>query len=427
MSLQDESFPADEIFDRLNNTVASNSRSLQRQFGTCSDGEELESSAPFLDSDSEKTDATKMEEHEESKKGELQRDCDACYQLPLQLSELSSNVGSIQSEHGDGDGHLHPHAHPRSHSNLQLSSGRSSKAVSYQDIHSAYTKRRYKHVTSKVSKYIADMQRQEEKHRKSSGSFQRHRSMPECLTPRSNVEDQQKLDESLANSSGTETNLRDESYERLANEKISMQLYIDYLQDRLSKQTEANIQLKKNFELVRNELTDRKDREKRQSGAEGQPKSTSLPYCPPLRNGGTSTVARATQTDLSLAAGHVSNISDLSDIPGIKPHSLNFSSDEAMIYFDKNSNRVVELPGGNRNVPIDISNSTNNQSYSRTELRARTRIGRQKQPLTSRMLRLFGPCVRCDDPNQTMDDSKATYTVGVPLLADESTRSRVIR
>lgn len=322
--------------------------------------------------------------------------------LKFFLLEINNN------NHGESieSGH-HTHKHTHSHSNLQLGNGRSSKAVSYQDIHSAYTRRTYKHVTSKVRKYIADIQRQEQQHRNTSGTFQRHRSMPECLTPRGNAEDQQKLDESLANSSGTDINLRDESYERLINEKISMQSYIDYLQETLSKQTEANFQLKKNFEVVRNDLTECKDQLKRQTAlikeTEVRNAIHSHAYGHPSRIGIECSVARATQTDLSLATGHVWNISDLSDIPGITSHPLNFSSDEG------------------------ISTATNNQSYSQTEFRTAAPIVRQKKPLASRMLRLFGPCARCDDPNQTIDDSRATYTVELPLLGDASNRARVRR
>ncbi|XP_061386094.1 protein swallow [Musca vetustissima] len=61
-----------------------------------------------------------------------------------------------------------------------------SKSVSYQDIHSEYTKRRYKHVESKVGQYIANIKAQDEKRR--SGKFQRHRSMPETLSGPKSVE-----------------------------------------------------------------------------------------------------------------------------------------------------------------------------------------------------------------------------------------------
>lgn len=306
----------------------------------------------------------------------------------LAISEINNNNHgeSIESDH-------HTHNHTHSHSNLHLGNGRSSKAVSYQDIHSAYTKKTYKHVTSKVRKYIADMQRQEEQQRNRAGTFQRHRSMPECLTPRGNAEDQQKLDESLS---------LDESYERLLKEKQS---YIDYLQEALSKQTEANFQLKKNFEVIRDDLTECKDQMKRQAAlikeTELRNAIHSYAYGLPLRNHSTGSVARATQTDVTLATNHVWNISDLSDIPGHTPLNLNSSSDEGI-----------------------STATTNNQSYSQTEFKGPPNNGRQKQRLASRMLRLFGPCARCDDPNQTIEDSKATYTVELPLLGDECTRQR---
>lgn len=54
------------------------------------------------------------------------------------------------------------------------------KSISYQDIHSESTKRRYKHVPSKVGQYIANI-KAEDKKRRSSGKFQRHSSMPETL------------------------------------------------------------------------------------------------------------------------------------------------------------------------------------------------------------------------------------------------------
>uniref|UniRef100_A0A034VSX9 Protein swallow n=1 Tax=Bactrocera dorsalis TaxID=27457 RepID=A0A034VSX9_BACDO len=54
------------------------------------------------------------------------------------------------------------------------------KSRSYQDIHSEYTKRRYKHVESKVGQYIANIRNEDERRRKMA-RFQRHRSMPLAL------------------------------------------------------------------------------------------------------------------------------------------------------------------------------------------------------------------------------------------------------
>lgn len=196
--------------------------------------------------------------------------------------------------------------------NAQLGSARSSKAISYQDIHSAYTKRRYQHVTSKVRKYIAEMDDSEQKRRNATGAFQRHRSMPESLTPCGNPEDQQKLDESLltVNSSGTNTNSRDESYERLYRR-------IDYLESKLFQKFEEVILLRKNFDAARNDLTECQDKLRRQAAGGNRTidhSLHSLMYYPTLAS---ERVAKATQTDLVLTTAHMSHLSDLSDMPSI--------------------------------------------------------------------------------------------------------------
>ncbi|XP_017871916.1 PREDICTED: protein swallow isoform X2 [Drosophila arizonae] len=500
MSLQDESFPTDELFDQLNATIASdgNNQSFQRQYSMClgldvPDNIERQVS-PFLNSDcSEKT----------------------CSSDPLGMEHTESGA---KRNNGVTDTHL------------QLGSGRSNKAVSYQDIHTAYTKRTYKHVTSKVSKYIADIHDQEKQRRTSASTFQRHRSMPESLTPRGGTDDQQKIDHSLslANSSSTDMHVRDESYERLVSEKDHLQSYNDYLESRLYKKINDNLVLRKNFEVIRTELTDCKEKLKRQAVAPVAAQSLrSLVYCPPNES-------VATQTDLPVMA----NLSNLSNMPALAanatPHpntnlnditydssvgsieipllsvqpaahqlkltksvkksgiikrlSLNFSNDsadtdvtgqaltgvavgvsmeptgtngattnhsgsshpssndsaieiegnelrsprvnygpmrewaqrEGLIYFDKHSNRVIELVPLN---PHESSNgsSINQSQFSMLQYTANAHIGQRKKSLAARMLRLLGPCARCDDPNQ-IDTSTATYTVGIPLLANESRR-----
>ncbi|XP_030568251.1 protein swallow [Drosophila novamexicana] len=536
MSLQDESFPADDLFDKLNATAASQGTSLsyQRQYALdLDDPDNLERHpSPFLNSDcSEKT----------------------CASDPVGLEHdhnqpKHENAASNKGHHADR--------------HIQLGSGRSSKAVSYQDIHSAYTKRRYKHVTSKVSKYIADINDQEKQRRTTAGTFQRHRSMPESLTPRGGAEDQQKLDESLTNSSGTDQHMRDESYERLINEKESLQWHNKMLEKQLYERIDANILLRNNFELIRTELTDCKDKLKRQTalvvsgaghafGAGGHSVRSQI-YCHALPN---VRVTKATQTDLPVITGHMSNLSDLSDMPAIaanatphpnanlhdltydssagsieipllsvppairqpkltkslkksghiKPLSLNFSNDsadvdahghaagedvngnlqptssnrattnnsgsshpssndsaidieghelrspqpkfghqainfapmlnwsqrEGIICFEKTSNRVMELVPLNTHEPDNGNTNTNNSSssisqFSMQQYRTYAHIGQRKRSLAARMLRLFGPCARCDDPNQ-MDASNATYTVGIPLLPNDSTRSHNLR
>ncbi|XP_064536444.1 protein swallow [Drosophila montana] len=535
MSLQDESFPADDLFDKLNATAASQGTSLsyQRQYALdLDDPDNFERHpSPFLNSDcSEKT----------------------CASDPVGLEHdhnqpKHDNAASNKGHHAD--------------THIQLGSGRSSKAVSYQDIHSAYTKRRYKHVTSKVSKYIADINDQEKQRRNTAGTFQRHRSMPESLTPRGGAEDQQKLDESLTNSSGTDQHLRDESYERLINEKESLQWHNKMLEKQLYERIDANIVLRNNFEIIRTELTDCKDKLKRQTAlavcgggnAFGSGHSVrSQMHCHSLPN---VRMTKATQTDLPMITAHISNLSDLSDMPDIaanatphpnanlheltydssagsieipllsvppairqpkltkslkksgliKPLSLNFSNDsadvdahghaiagedvngnlqatssnrattnnsgsshpssndsaieieghelrspqpkfghqainfapmlnwgqrEGIIYFEKTSNRVIELVPLNTHEPdngnINNNSSSSTSQFSMQQYRAHTHIGQRKRSLAARMLRLFGPCARCDDPNQ-MDASNATYTVGIPLLSNDSTRSHNLR
>ncbi|XP_054735507.1 protein swallow [Anastrepha obliqua] len=57
---------------------------------------------------------------------------------------------------------------------------RNRKSHSYHDIHSEYTKRRYKHVESKVGQYIANIRNEDERRRRLA-KIQRHRSLPEAL------------------------------------------------------------------------------------------------------------------------------------------------------------------------------------------------------------------------------------------------------
>ncbi|KAH8386485.1 hypothetical protein KR093_000787 [Drosophila rubida] len=553
MSLMDESFPTDELFDELNNTRAS----LRRQYSICrnlpttaetaAEGAANDNETPFLNSDcSEETCASDPvgldHDRDERKNGECT--WNACE---------------------DGQ--------------QQLGSGRSSKAVSYQDIHSAYTKRRYKHVTSKVAKYIADMNGKGSKggqlgssgHGSASGPFQRHRSMPECLTPRDDDQHQQQHQQqrddeesmSVANSSdATNTaHTRDESYERLINEKDFLQSHNNFLEARLYKKIDENILLRKNIDVMRNELSEYKDKLKRQAANSNSIKFGhslhSLVYNPVVNSETTATQTDLPPLSLSATTAHMtSQLSNLSDLPAIaanatphpnthpnlnditydsrdgsieipllsvqpttrrhldpqhgnnssnnnnnmKPLSLNFSDDsgdvdangnaiimrigsnrnghttttnnsgssqpssndsaieiverspqpprfrgetitfgpagnwsqrKTIICFDKHSNRVIDLIPLNaveassrqpaESVMVNSSNSSS-QSFVFGQYTTNAFMRRPKKSLTSRILRLFGPCARCDDPNQTFDATNATYTVGIPLLNDDSSR-----
>ncbi|XP_034483205.1 protein swallow-like isoform X2 [Drosophila innubila] len=527
MSLQDESFPADDLFDNLNASSVGKNRSLQRQ---CNILQRLELS--------------ELEHFQENESPFLNSDCseETCASDPVGLDhDHDRDPGEAKNGAGNNDG-------------ITTTIARSSKAISYQDIHTAYTRRRYQHVTSKVRKYIAEMDDPKQKRcQNASGAFQRHRSMPESLTPRGNAEDQQKLDESLstANSSETNTNSnsRDESYERLLSEK---DWRIDHLESKLFKKFEENIQLRKNFEAARNyfeaarkDLTECQEKLKRQAaggnGALGH-SLHSLMYYPTLPHPSErERVAKATQTDLA----HMLHLSDLSDMPAIaanatphpnanlnditydsrdgsieipllsvrpepnkstkmsghlQPLLLNFSNDCSevdangnalnkaggdaginsqpsscnrivtnnsgsshpssndsaidieghelrspqprfrgqtinfvpvgdIIYIDKHNNRVIELVSlnpatriGNSNADSSNNTSTQSQSFDYMQYTSNNHTNRRKRSLASRMLRIFGPCARCDDPNQTLDATNATYTVAVPLLGNDSDR-----
>lgn len=74
MSLQDESFPADEIYDRLNKTKGSLPRTLQRQFSTHLNTVEPDDLAGneslFVNSDVEKVCAANSVDYEKNEEGE---------------------------------------------------------------------------------------------------------------------------------------------------------------------------------------------------------------------------------------------------------------------------------------------------------------------------------------------------------------------
>lgn len=174
-----------------------------------------------------------------------------------------------------------------------------SKSVSYQDIHSEYTKRRYKHVESKVGQYIANMKAQDEKRRSTSGKFQRHRSMPETLSaPRSEESvpelrnapkkryimrhstndldhlheqesvnsdhDTENFDNITATTSSSSRELGQDAgiyldkqtYEQLLNDKERC----EYLQTKMEEKNAENWRLKQNLDTMRIEYTMCKDK-----------------------------------------------------------------------------------------------------------------------------------------------------------------------
>ncbi|KAH8288266.1 hypothetical protein KR044_010468 [Drosophila immigrans] len=503
MSLMDESFPTDELFDALMETSRSNS--LKRQYSVC------------VRTAANEEHFQQQQQHSSNNETPfLNSDCseETCASDPVGLERDRDHDGDKNDmAHDDEDG-------DEGGQQQQLRSARSNKAKSYQDIHSAYTKRRYKHVTSKVAKYIAELdgmssKRQLDGNASSSASIQRHRSMPETLQQQQQMEQQEEESMSVANSSSDATNTahaRDESFVRLAN---FLQSQNNFLEARLYQKIDE----------LRSELSECKDKLQRQSNNDNNNNNLhSLMYYP--------TTATATQTDLlsgimaTTATPHPNaNLNDITydsrdgsiEIPllsvqhttrqrlepitnhNLQPLSLNFSDEvdannrnitdgnesnrnhngnrdghtrtnnsgssqpssndsaieivelprsrsatvtvapafdwgqaKRVICFDKHSNRLVDLIplhavqascSTASNNTSSVSNSNSSQSFLFSQYTTTYSMSRRrKKSLGMRLLSVFGPCARCNDPNQTMDATDATYTVGLPLLNDDSSR-----
>ncbi|XP_017054789.1 protein swallow [Drosophila ficusphila] len=306
MSIEDESFPSDELFDQLNNLSSLGTRNTW--FSEHHQPAAFERNpAPFLDicytdADGDVDVANKSDK--------------TCVSDPVgrdQEDELD-DPDEVDGCHGVGE-------------KAPLGSARSSKAVSYQDIHSAYTKRRYKHVKSKVRQYIADIDAQDQKRRNASASgFQRHSSMPEYLTPNSRRVDageRFKLDNSHYNyncNSNSNSNYNSNStsscsYERLLAEvevlqqekeslqqdKETLQTYKDQLQFRLDEKIGEMLSMKFNYDALRSELSDCQQKLRRHQSHSLR----SLNFWPPAG------IDQATQTDPFSAVNTVATPGDL--------------------------------------------------------------------------------------------------------------------
>ncbi|XP_043660527.1 protein swallow [Drosophila teissieri] len=300
MSLQDESFPADDLFDQLNNLSSGGARNTW--FSEHHQPAAFKRDpAPFLEIVYADAD--------------FDADGDADVANKSAKTCVSDPVGRDQEdEDEDDDEDVDGDGRKLGGEKAPLGSGRSSKAVSYQDIHSAYTKRRFQHVTSKVSQYIAEIQAQDQKRRNAAlTGIQRVNSMPESLTPNSqrafDHDDAFKVHNCQtptnancnANSNNSSCN-----YERLLAENESLQQEIEvlkveakrlqtvnvFVQERLQRKMDDFLNVKRNFENLRNELSDCQQKLRRQQGYSQQ----SLNYIQPA------TIAKATQTDTLVAA-----------------------------------------------------------------------------------------------------------------------------
>ncbi|EDW82035.2 uncharacterized protein Dwil_GK25586 [Drosophila willistoni] len=324
MSLDDESFPADELFDQLSPHVPK--RHFQQDFKEHHQPEAFERNAPpFFFNDCS----------EENSFDEPNKSAKTCVSDPVGLDQDDDQYDDEGNPTNIDNGKTNP----------QLGNGHSSKSKSFQDIHSVYTKRRYAHVTSKVAKYISDIDKQDQQRRSSSNKIQHHSSMPETLTPTNSNpvrdslrivnlsnflddgDEMHKSNESLATGSAMKIHdvieferLVNENEEmlnekaQLQNEKERLQSYCNYLQDRFDKKAMETMMLRKNFDIIRNELTNSKDKLKRQQ-IHGH-SMVSLVHHP------LSGIERSTQTErnLEIASSSSSRISNLSDLPVVTPH-----------------------------------------------------------------------------------------------------------
>ncbi|KAH8380952.1 protein swallow [Drosophila serrata] len=435
MSLQDESFPSDELFEQLNSRVPRTKFSELHQPAAFE-----RHPAPFCDSYTDVAD----------KSG------NTCVSDPVGRHEaededeekIENDVYELRGGRG----------------------GRGSMAASCQDVHSAYTKRKYQHVTSKVAKYISDLNDQK-KRRSTAGSIQRHSSMPEYLTPKSrarhggghfSVDELHQMEEEESpkaskDSSCVDYEMLQNEHEMLRNEneaireeKERLQSYSDYLQERLDAKQSQFVQLKRNFETLRTELSDKDEKLKRHQ-------RNSLRA---LNNWPPPVIAKATQTDMielksilksnnlvrpppsfdlsyntsegsiemALPTGE-SLVSPLNPgnesearttaAPNSSESSQPSSNDSAidvenhglrmgLYYVDERRNRFMQIQG----VSMD------NQGYAW--------LRPKRISLGSRMLRIFGPCVSCSDNGQGQA-LNVTYASEQPLLEEGMVSQRIQR
>ncbi|XP_026838201.1 protein swallow isoform X2 [Drosophila erecta] len=352
MSLQDESFPADELFDQLNNLSSGGARNTWFAEHHQPAGFERDP-LPFLEICYADAD--------------FDVDGDADVANKSAKTSASEPVGRDQEDEDD-DGDVDGDGRKLGEEEASLANGRSSKAVSYQDIHSAYTKRRFQHVTSKVGQYIAEIQAQDEKRRNAAfAGIQRVISMPGGLTPNSQqayVHDDEFKAENCQTPTNSNCNSNSNnsscSYERLLAENESLQQENEglktetkrlqalnvYVQDRLVRKMEDCLRIKRNFETLRTELSDCQQKLRRQQSTSQQSLSRTQP----------ATTAKATQTDSLLAANSATGNVLVTPHPlGDLTYNSSKGSIEMALLSVAPATRVVQNPGAMHPQSLDFS------------------------------------------------------------------------
>ncbi|XP_055855190.1 protein swallow [Episyrphus balteatus] len=136
------------------------------------------------------------------------------------------------------------------------------KVRSYQDLHSAYTKRRYPHVKSKVREFI-ESQKAEEELRKSTRDYLRRFSTPNAKDDTNN-----KLDfDGTENHPETEEDPSDIAKFMVEKEQevVCLKALNEYLQESLQEKMIEATRLRRNVDCLRVELLNAKDKAKRHS------------------------------------------------------------------------------------------------------------------------------------------------------------------
>ncbi|KAH8354392.1 hypothetical protein KR084_009894 [Drosophila pseudotakahashii] len=164
-----------------------------------------------------------------------------------------------------------------------LGSGRGNRPVSFQDIHSAATKRRFKHVISPVAKYMAEMRSEDERRR-----IERLSSMSESQKPISS-QSESEAHSQTNNPSYTEKELL-AVVKILENDRMKFQDLYDDVQRRLEKKGREFLQTRGQVDILRIELSDCQQKLKREQSRSPR----SLNFWPPAL------MAKATQTDSGL-------------------------------------------------------------------------------------------------------------------------------
>ncbi|KAH8267017.1 hypothetical protein KR026_006706 [Drosophila bipectinata] len=444
MNSQKEDVPSEHLVEGLDDLLAKKSTSDQLGDQT------PKSSTPFLNGD-----------------------CASYTSLPDAASDTSSGVLAINEMDA-------------SDAKTPKVNGNRSKAASFQDIHSAYIKRRYQHVTSKVGKYIADMHAEDEARRASlsSSTFERHCSLPNSLNPKSlSPGEMFKKDGSLTDCSEKGDAFSKVPYHRLVEEIKELKKeqerqisYNNYIQSKLDKKVIESMQMRVNFENLRTQLNDCKTQlSSYQTGS-----LRSLNWPPAAKTKGTQTdlqrdvifsaCADSTMGDIMIENSSYNN-SDLSNMlarhnphavtcedltyesfrgaakggevssssrSGLALNSLDvhISSDDdsivevdasmmppdwrhhrhanALYYFDKSQNRIIEM------VSVDLNQlKGDNQGQGEAPANYSVSIQNKQRSLGSRMIHLLVPCLRCSEADESISIEIKSCSIGQPTQEDE--------